>query len=100
AAFVAGAGELALRIEQAILRVGKLLGALRAPLSEYRARTKSRRLSLRGLSEGAVQARVEARAMARLNKDFAESDRIRDELAALGVALRDSPEGTEWTIEQ
>jgi cysteinyl-tRNA synthetase len=38
--------------------------------------------------------------MARQNKDFAEGDRIRDELLALGVALRDAPEGTEWTIEQ
>ncbi len=100
AAFVAGAGELALRIEQAITRVGKLLGVLRAPLSDYRARTKARRLALRGLGEDSVQARVDARAMARLNKDFAEGDRIRDELAAMGVALRDSPEGTDWTIEQ
>jgi cysteinyl-tRNA synthetase len=99
-AFVSGAAELAARIDRAIGRVAGLLGLLRAPLSEYRARTRARRLSLRGLSEDGVQARVNARSMARLNKDFAEGDRIRDELLALGVALRDAPEGTEWTIEQ
>ena len=97
---MSGAAELALRADHAITRVATLLGLLRAPLSDYQSRTRARRLSLRGLSEDGVQARVNARSMARLNKDFAEGDRIRDELLALGVALRDAPEGTEWTIEQ
>ena len=32
------------------------------------------------------------------SKEFAESDRIRDELAAMGVVLKDSKEGTTWEI--
>ena len=31
-------------------------------------------------------------------KNFAESDRIRDELAAMGVVLKDSKDGTTWEV--
>jgi cysteinyl-tRNA synthetase len=41
---------------------------------------------------------VAARATARARKDFKESDRIRDELAAMGVIIKDSKEGTTWEI--
>jgi cysteinyl-tRNA synthetase len=41
---------------------------------------------------------IEARNAARAAKNFAESDRIRDELAAMGVVLKDSKEGTTWEI--
>ena len=45
-----------------------------------------------------IQSRVDARAAARRAKDFAESDRIRDELAKMGVVLKDSKDGTTWEI--
>ncbi|MBW2712769.1 MAG: cysteine--tRNA ligase [Deltaproteobacteria bacterium] len=45
--------------------------------------------------DGLVQARQDARA----NKDFAESDRIRDELLAEGVVIDDTPEGPRWRRE-
>lgn len=38
-----------------------------------------------------------ARQRARENKDWAESDRLRDELRAMGVAVRDTAHGTVWT---
>jgi cysteinyl-tRNA synthetase len=41
------------------------------------------------LDEGAVEALVAARTSARARKDFAESDRIRDELATMGIAIKD-----------
>ena len=37
-----------------------------------------------------------ARAAARANRDWAESDRIRDQLDEMGVVLEDGPEGTSW----
>lgn len=43
-----------------------------------------------------IDALVAARTAARLSKDFAESDRLRDEIAALGVVLEDTAQGTLW----
>ncbi len=45
-----------------------------------------------------IQAQVDARNKARARKDFKESDRIRDELAKMGVVLKDSKDGTTWEI--
>jgi cysteinyl-tRNA synthetase len=42
---------------------------------------------------------IDLRAAARQNKDFATSDRIRDELADIGVMLEDRPDGTSYKIQ-
>ncbi|TNE60664.1 MAG: cysteine--tRNA ligase [Alphaproteobacteria bacterium] len=43
-----------------------------------------------------IEAMIAARKAARANKDFAESDRIRDALLAKGIVLEDSAGGTTW----
>ena len=43
-----------------------------------------------------VEALLEARRVARASKDFAASDRVRDALTALGVRIKDGPQGTTW----
>jgi cysteinyl-tRNA synthetase len=49
-----------------------------------------------------LKARVESliylREQARKQRDFAEADRLRNELATLNVTLKDSRDGTTWTI--
>ena len=50
------------------------------------------------LDEGVVNALIAARNSARKEKNFKESDRIRDELAAMGVVLKDTKDGTTWGI--
>jgi cysteinyl-tRNA synthetase len=45
-----------------------------------------------------IDALVAQRSAARHAKDFRESDRIRDELAKMGVVLKDSKEGTTWEV--
>jgi cysteinyl-tRNA synthetase len=56
-----------------------------------------------GIDEPKVKALLEARTAARARKDFKESDRIRDELAAMGVVLKDGKDAegkpiTTWEI--
>ena len=43
-----------------------------------------------------IETRISARRAARSNKDFAEADRIRDELLSMGVVLEDASDGTTW----
>ncbi len=53
-----------------------------------------------GLSKAEIEALIKRRTKARENKDWAESDRIRDELAAQGIVLEDDPQGiTTWRRE-
>ena len=46
--------------------------------------------------EAEIDEMIRLRNKARNNKDFAESDRIRDELLEKGIILEDSPTGTKW----
>jgi len=50
------------------------------------------------LAPDEIDRRIAARLDARKAKNFAEADRIRDELAALGVVLKDSKDGTTWEV--
>jgi cyanophycinase-like exopeptidase len=45
-----------------------------------------------------VDALLEMRVAARAAKDFATSDKVRDTLAAAGVEVRDTPDGTTWSL--
>ena len=72
-------------------RLGGILGLLDSNPAEF----------LQGgqplaLSADEIEAYIEQRNQARKDKDFAESDRIRDLLADKGIILKDSREGTTW----
>jgi cysteinyl-tRNA synthetase len=47
-----------------------------------------------------IQVFISLRNEARKNKDFGTSDKIRDELAAIGISLKDSKEGTTWIFNE
>jgi cysteinyl-tRNA synthetase len=45
-----------------------------------------------------IDALIAARAQAKREKNFAEADRIRQDLLARGIVLKDSPTGTTWEV--
>lgn len=49
--------------------------------------------------DGAMQLVLESRKKARAEKNWAESDRIRDYLASYGIIVKDTKEGASWTLE-
>lgn len=52
-----------------------------------------------GLAPELIELIISLRNEARKNKDFATADRIRDELKAMGIVLKDTKDGVEWEVE-
>ncbi|WGS17999.1 MULTISPECIES: cysteine--tRNA ligase [unclassified Bradyrhizobium] len=72
-------------------------------LSESAGAWKSRKQQASGVDANAVEALIAERSAARARKDFKESDRIRDQLAAMGVAIKDGKDAegkpmTTWEV--
>ncbi|MEA2942881.1 MAG: cysteinyl-tRNA synthetase [Bradyrhizobium sp.] len=67
-------------------------------VSETAAEWSSRKQQASGIDAKQVDSLISSRTAARARKDFKESDRIRDELAAMGIVIKDSKEGTTWEI--
>jgi cysteinyl-tRNA synthetase len=72
----------------------QLIGLLQETAAEW---TSFRPASV-AIDETEVAELITARNAARQVKDFAESDRIRDELARMGIVLKDTKDGTTWEI--
>ncbi len=51
-----------------------------------------------GLSSKLIDTLISLRQQAKANKDFATADKIRDDLTAMGITLKDTKEGTDWTL--
>ncbi len=78
-----------------LVRFGGMLGLLqRDPEGFLRGSSSGD-----GPSDDEIESLIAQRIEARKNKDFAESDRIRDELKAQGIVLEDGPAGTTWRRE-
>ncbi|KAK1279728.1 hypothetical protein QJS04_geneDACA004608 [Acorus gramineus] len=84
-------------LEKEVKDVMSIMGLLSSStLSEVLQQLKDKALTRSGLTEEQVMQRIEERTIARKNKDYATSDRIREELEAVGLSLLDEPSGTTW----
>jgi len=107
----AGDENRAACLAAAMIEIGRVLGLLQEDpdawlkglkaepgVASLKTETHQPSVSLAhdGLSEDEIESRIQARNEARRNKNWAEADRIRDELAVAGVILEDGPTGTDW----
>ncbi|XP_044463650.1 cysteine--tRNA ligase, chloroplastic/mitochondrial isoform X5 [Mangifera indica] len=83
-------------LEKTIRNVLTVLGLMPTSYSEVLQQLRDKALKRAKLTEDQVLLKIKERNEARKNKDYEKSDAIRKDLATVGVALMDSPEGTAW----
>jgi cysteinyl-tRNA synthetase len=119
AGFSGGAAELDRRFREAVAEdlntpramsvVAELASAAIEPGQKYRLLTSwdrflgldlAREVTTRDQLPPGASEKIEARERARGDRDWASADRIRAELAALGVEVIDTPQGTRWLVSR
>ena len=90
------AGDLAAGLEagRAVFAMTAVLGLDEAEAAEGQGADQ-----LASALDTLVQTLIAQRAQARADKDWAAADRIRDAVAAAGITLEDTPDGTHWSID-
>ncbi|MCD6320652.1 cysteine--tRNA ligase, partial [Candidatus Bipolaricaulota bacterium] len=81
---------------RALFGVARLIRQLSKPLGLFQ---KERAPSLSKRTEELIGLLVELRSALRKERNFSLADAIREKLAALGVELKDTPQGTVWTLK-
>ena len=72
-----------------------LMGLLPMTGSEWQRLTRAEV----AVDDAVIEAAIAARLQARADKDWAEADRIRDELLEKGIVLKDGADGTSWEVK-
>jgi cysteinyl-tRNA synthetase len=90
--------ELLARIKAEVAKWSGVLGVFGQEPEAFLAALKACRAGRAGIEPARVEALLAERLEARKAKDFARSDAIRDELAAMKVEVKDTPQGQAWDV--
>ncbi|MCW7553079.1 cysteine--tRNA ligase [Endozoicomonas gorgoniicola] len=85
--------QKALPLAALLVKLGGILGIVQGDAEAFLK-------SGSDLDEAWIEDMIQKRADAKKARDFAECDRIRDELAAQGISLQDGPQGTTWRVDR
>ncbi len=83
----------------ALRETGRVLGLFKAPAISQIESLKAKLLPLLGVTVAEINAAIQERKDARSSKDFARGDAVRDAMASRGIEIRDTPQGTVWSIK-
>ncbi|XP_011036605.1 PREDICTED: cysteine--tRNA ligase isoform X1 [Populus euphratica] len=83
-------------LEKMVRNALMVLGLMPQTYNEALQQLREKALRRAKLTEDQILQKIEERTVARKDKDYEKSDAIRKDLAALGIALMDSPDGTSW----
>ena len=86
------ASEQAARLARTLVRLGGVLGIMQVAPGEFLHAAAGNG----EISQDEINRMIEARAQAKSARDYAEADRIRDQLAEQGIVLEDGAGGTTW----
>ena len=94
-----GAREILTQFVERAALWDRSLGLFGQEPGQFLASLRDIRLRRSGLDQARIDEMLQERALARQARNFAESDRLRDELAGLGITVRDTPQGQEWDLD-
>ncbi len=83
-----------------VLNFGKPMSLFQESPMDFLETLDEMLLEFKGLSRQQVDELVKQRIQARADKNFQESDKIRDQLNDMGIDIRDSAEGTSWEVKK
>ncbi|MBX2796685.1 MAG: cysteine--tRNA ligase [Myxococcales bacterium] len=92
------AGPIAARALEAFALVERTLGLMADTTESFQAEIKAKRLPHLGLTPEEVEELLTKRAEARVNKDWATADAIRDKLETHSIAVMDREHGSDWRV--
>jgi len=93
-----GGKTLLTGVRDALREFGGVLGVLTTEPAQFLDALRQCKLVRQNVDTARMEALLAQRADARAAKDFARSDSLRDELAALGVEVKDTPAGQVWDV--
>lgn len=83
-----------------VLKFGKILSLFQEPAQEFLVTLDNKLLEKMNIQRADVDQLVAERTKVRVEKNFARSDEIRDQLVQMGISVSDTPEGTYWEVNK